>query len=166
MKRFILAILFMLLPTVCNAESVNDAIDALRRLERITTTGTSYKNFAAYLGEAKSEVGLYLKGDEAKRNKKLKDSISETLDLYEYADSFFRRMDESNRLINIDTNASPADKKIAAEYFSRFPEEKKDVAAGGVIRNQKGVKLDITATIASIFKRASKKYAEAVSLLK
>lgn len=166
MKRFILAILFILLPTICNAESVNDAINALRRLERITTTGTSHKDYAAYLGDAKSEVGLYLKGDEAKRNKKLKDTIAETLDLYEYADSFFKRMDESNRLINIDTNASPADKKIAAEFFSRFPEEKKDVDDGGVLRNQHGVKLDITATIVRIFKRASKKYAEAVNLLK
>lgn len=166
MKRFILAILFMLLPTICNAESVNDAIDALRRLERITTTGTSYKDYAAYLGDAKSEVGLYLKGDEAKRNIKLKDTISETLDLYIYADSFFRRIDESIRLINIDTNASPADKKIAAEFFSRFPEEKKDVDDGGVLRNKQGVKLDITATVVRIFKRASKKYAEAVNLLK
>lgn len=166
MKRFVLAILFMLVPAVCSAESVNGAMNALKHLESITMNGTSYKDYAVFLREAKSEVGLYLKGDEAKRNIKLKDAISEALDLYEYADSFFIKMDQSKGFINIDTDASPADKKIADEYFSRFPEEKKDVAAGGVLKNQQGFKLQIKAAVANIFKRASKKYAEAVNLQK
>jgi hypothetical protein len=166
MKRVIFALLFMLLPTVCHADAINDVMIALKHLNGVATYGSSYKDYAYYLGEAKSEVGYYLKDDEAKQNKKLRDAISETMDLYEFADSLYSRFDTSNGLINIGTDASPKDKKIASEYFSRFPEYKKDVAEGGVLRNQHGVELQIRTAVNKIFKRASEKYVEAVKMLK
>lgn len=86
--------------------------------------------------------------------------------MYEFADSLYSRFDTSKGLINIGTDASPKDKKIASEYFSRFPEDKKDVAEGGVLRNQHGVKLQLRTAVNKIFKRASEKYVEAVKMLK
>jgi hypothetical protein len=164
MKRVVFALLLMLLPTVCYAD-VNDVMRALRHLERITTYGTSYKDYALYLGEAKSEVGYYLKADKTKEHKKLRDAISETMDLYEFADSLFSRIDTSNGSINMGADASPIDKKLAAEYFSRFPEDKKDVAEGGVLKNGQGDKLQLRTALNKIFKRASVKYAEVAKLL-
>ena len=163
MKRVILALLFMLLPAVCYADAVHDVMIALKHLEGVTTYGTSYQDYASYLEEAKSEVDLYLKGDEAKQHEKLTVTISELMGLYELADPLFRRLPDSNGFMNIGADASPMDKKIASEYFSRFPQDKKDVAKGGVLK--KGVKLHLKSAITKIFKRASAKYAEAVKML-
>jgi len=116
------------------------------------------------LKDAKSEVEAYLKGDEAKHNKKISAAISETIGLYEYADSLFKRMDSSKGEINLGNDASPTDKKIASQYFSRFPEDKKDIAAGGVIVDHHGSKLKIKAAVSKIFNRASDKYSKAVSM--
>ena len=162
MKRVVLTILFILLPAVCMAETAMDAIGALRSLDKLTANGTSYQTYAICLGEVKSEVDSYLKGDEAKQNKKLSDTISEVMGLYEYADSLFKRIDNTKGLINLGADASSADKKLASEYFSRFPEDKKDIAAGGVLVKQHGPKLKIKAAINKVFIRASKKYAKAV----
>ena len=165
MKRVVVAILFMLLPAECVAETAMDAIVALRNLVKVTAVGTSYQDYAFCLGEAKSEVGTYLKGAEAKQNKKLSKTISEVMGLYEYADSFFKGLDDSKGLINIGADASPKDKKTASEYFSRFPEDKKNIAAGGVLVENHGPRLKTTAAINKIFSRASKKYAEAEKML-
>lgn len=167
MKRVILAILLMVMSTVCYAETALDAIKALRRLDVLAANGTSYKDYSYFLGDAKIEVDIYLKGDEAKRNKKLSATIIECMGLYEYAGSLFSIMENTKGFINIGTDASPADKKIASEYFSRFPEDKKDVAAGGVVvTNQQAVKFKIKIAINKIFKRASDKYSEAMGMLK
>lgn len=165
MKRVVVAILFLLLPAVCMAGTAMDAIMALRSLVNLTANGTSYQAYTLCIVEVKSEVDSYLKGDEAKKNKELSDTISEIMGLYEYADSLFKIKDNSKGLINLGTDASPADKKLASEYFSRFPEEKKDIAAGGVLVNQHGLKLKLNAAINKIFSRASTKYAKAASML-
>lgn len=167
MKRVVVAILVMLLPTVCMAETetARDAIIALTSLVKLTANGSSYQAYAYCLGEVKAEVDAYLKGDEAKRNKKLTEEISEVMGLYEYADTLFKIIDDSKGVINFGADASPRDKKITSEYFSRFPEDKKDISAGGVVVNQHGPKLKINAAISKIFNRAALKYANAGSML-
>ncbi len=166
MKRIVLAFLFMLLPTVSFAGTANDAVVALGGLVKITSSGTSYQAFAVCLEDAKSEVDTYLKGDEAKQNKKLSATISEAMGLYEYADVLFKRMNKSKGLMDLGAEASPTDKKMASEYFSRFPEDKKDIAAGGVLVDLHGSKLKINAAINKVFSRAAKKQAKAASMLK
>jgi hypothetical protein len=165
MKRVIIALLLIVLPTVSHADAINDVMIALKHLNGVVAYGTSHKDYSNYLREAKSEVDFYLKGDEAKKNKKLSVAISEVMDLYEFADSLFSRFEVSKGLINIGTDASPIDKKIASEYFARFPEDKKDVAEGGVLSSKHGVKLHIKTALNKIFKRASVKYADVVKML-
>jgi hypothetical protein len=163
MKRVILALAFMLFPTMCYAD-LNDVMISLKHLNGAATYGSSYKDYALFLRVAKSEVGDYLIEKEAKQNKKLRDAISEVLSLYELADPLFSRAGAG--LINAGTDASPTDKKIASDYFARFPEDKKDVAEGGVLKNQQGVKLETRKALNKVFKRASEKYEELVKMLK
>jgi|GEM_PF-5259935 len=164
MRRVVLAILFMLLPATAMAETANDAIIALRSLVKITANGTSYQVYASCLAEVKPEVDAYLKSDAAKQNKKLSQAIAKTLGLFEYADSFFKRIDESKNQISLGDDASPAEKKVVSEYFSRFPEDKQDVTAGGVLVERNGSKLRVNAALSKIFSRASAEYAKAAGM--
>jgi hypothetical protein len=165
MKRLIIALLFILLPTVCHADDINDVMLALKHMNGIALNGTSCADYAAYLEAAKSEVDYYLKSEESKKNKKLKEAISETLHLYEFANTFFCGTGRSNGLINFGVDASPSDKKITSEYFALFPQDKKDVSEGGVLINRQGIKFHKKTATIKIFKQASIKYAELVKLL-
>lgn len=147
-----------------NVATANDAIVALLSLVKITANGTSYQAYAYCLKAVKSEVDPYLKGQEAKKNTKLSGKIAEIMGLYEYGDSLFKRIDGSKGLIDMGANASPADKQLASKYFSRFPEDKKNIAVGGVLVDQHGPKIKLTAALSKIFRRAYVEYGNAVKM--
>ena len=166
MKRVIIALLLLLVPAVCHADGINDVMIALKHLNGVATYGSSYVDYSYYLKEAKSEVDYYRKGDDAKKNPKLSTALSEVIELYELAGSFISRFDTSKGLMDIGPDAPPQNKKIASEFFSRFPQDKKDVAEGGVLMSHHGDKLSTKAAVNKLFKRASDKYIEVVKLLK
>ena len=166
MKRVIFAILFMLVPAVCHADELKDAMGALKHLNGAALNGASCKDLAIFLEVAKSEVGYYLKGEETKQNKKIKEAMSETIHYYDVAQTFLCKIDRPNGLVNFGKDASPADNKITSEYFAIFPQDKKDVSEGGALINKQGTKLHLKTATVRIFKKASIKYDELTKSLK
>lgn len=168
LSLLLFSIFIFSIPSVCFSQSAKDALKALKKLEAKTQVGISYRDYSPALGDAKYEVNLYIEGDEKYKNKEFKSAIIEAMNLYEYANTIwfakFTR-EASHGFIIIDDPALSTSKMIADDYFSRYPEDRKDESEGGVLSNELGGKMHVGVAVGKIWGRASKELDKASKLL-
>ena len=81
----IVALLVSLLPDVTYAQSAKEAFRALEKLEARCHKGILYQNYRSGLGDARSEVNLYLKSPQAAENNGITNSIRKVMSHYDFA---------------------------------------------------------------------------------
>lgn len=150
-------------------ESASNAIKALKKLGARTEAGILYKDYPSALGEAKFEVNQLLEDDKSDSLSNLKKTVQEAMVLYEFAGTIWEvkfNREADYGFIFIDSSCCPYSKVVASAYFSKFPEDKKDAAEGGVLEKQLGNKMSISRALSKIWERASQKSSDAATILK
>jgi hypothetical protein len=79
----VFALTFMTIPAF--AQSVKEAVVALKKLEARCQSGISYTDYGPAVGDAKVPVNLLLESEHAKRSPELTDSINRVMNHYEFA---------------------------------------------------------------------------------
>lgn len=99
-KIFILVVVIgFLVSNVCYAQSAEDAIKALKRLEARTEMGINYRDYSMALGDTWIEVKLFLESPEAKSKPKLVESAIKIMDLYKFAHEIWRSNSQDGIMI-------------------------------------------------------------------
>jgi len=63
-------------------QTAQDAFKSLQKIDALTQTGVAYQDYPQILAEAKNEVDIYLKSNEAKKNPELANNIKTAMDYY------------------------------------------------------------------------------------
>ena len=91
MKKFLfISFLITLVPITTFARSGKDAYQSLKKIQMEIDTGVNYKTYSDRIIDAKTEVDLFMKSAEAKKNKKLASNFKNILATYESARDIWR----------------------------------------------------------------------------
>lgn len=131
-----MALLFILMlgvPALSHAQSANDALRALRKLEAQTKTGLSYRDYGNALSEAKYPVDLFFKSKDVKKYQELSTSLQKTILHYEYVLHLWtEEVNAKNKWASIPINSEDG-KRISRLYpdankYALFTENAYNVA--------------------------------------
>jgi hypothetical protein len=127
MRNLIVAVLMLITTvSVCSAETANDAVRALKKLEARCQAGISYKDFPPALGDAKFTTNMYLEGSESKKTPELAKLIKNAIGHYKFTYAVWGTKFRLSNNLSIDN-------KLATLFFDTYPGSKKDSKEGGVI---------------------------------
>ena len=92
MRNTMVAMLFMLIiffGNVCFAQSANDAVKALQKLQTKIEIGMTYHDYVSALGDTWFEVKSFLDSPEAKIKPELASEINQSMDNYRFAREYW-----------------------------------------------------------------------------
>jgi hypothetical protein len=172
MKKLLLlvALLGLVVSNVCYAQSGKEALRALQKLQTRVEVGISYRDYAPALGDAKFEVGLFLKSPEAKEKEKLALLINKSMSAHHLALVIWQQYiaDLQAGLIMRDSRGALINVKYIRHLTDVFPElinviENRSVSTS--IFRSKGEWVWLSDVLNIIWKDAGKTLEEASNLL-